>query len=80
MLSSSYSIVFDHAINAPSHEKNVVGGLNAMYKRYLKEEIELISELACNDKSIMGMLPSASNTSPLKFYTNVYILLITKKD
>ena len=29
VLSSSYGIIMDRAINAPGHEKNVVDGLNA---------------------------------------------------
>ena len=39
VLSSSYGIIMYHAINAPGHGKNLVGGLNAMYKCYLKEEM-----------------------------------------
>ena len=37
VLSSSYVIIMDLAINAPGHENNVVDGLNATDKRYLKE-------------------------------------------
>ena len=36
VLSSSYEIIMDCAINVPGHEKNVVDGLNAMGKHYLK--------------------------------------------
>ena len=36
VLSSSYFIIMDCAINAPGHGKNFVGVLNATDKRYLK--------------------------------------------
>ena len=36
VLSSSYGIIMDRVINAPGHGKNVLDGLNATYKRYLK--------------------------------------------
>ena len=36
MLSSSYAVIMDCAINAPSHGNNVICGLNANEKRYLK--------------------------------------------
>ena len=36
VLSYSYGIILDQAIDAPGHGKNVVDGLNATYKRYLK--------------------------------------------
>ena len=39
ILSYSYGIILDRAINAPVHEKNVVDGINATYKHYLKEQI-----------------------------------------
>ena len=39
VLSYSYGIIMDHAINAPGHGNNVVDGLNAMDKIYLKGEI-----------------------------------------
>ena len=37
VLSSSYCIIMDCAINALGHGNNVFDGLNAKYKRYLKE-------------------------------------------
>ena len=36
VLSSSYVIIMDRPINKPGHGNNVVGGLNAAEKRYLK--------------------------------------------
>ena len=36
VLSSSYGIIMDRAINAPGHGKNVVDGINAKDKLYLK--------------------------------------------
>ena len=35
-LSTSYGIIMDRAINSPGHVNNVVDGINAMDKRYLK--------------------------------------------
>ena len=42
VLSYSYGIIIYHAINAPGHEKNVVDGLNAMDKQYLKGKWNLL--------------------------------------
>ena len=36
VLSYSYGITMDCSINASGHGKNVVDGLNATYKRYLR--------------------------------------------
>ena len=36
VLSSSYGIIMYHAMNPPGHGKNVVDGLNATDKHYLK--------------------------------------------
>ena len=35
VLSQCYSIIIDQDISAPGHEKEVVGGLNVIYKRYI---------------------------------------------
>ena len=48
----------DRAINAPGHGRNVVDGLNATDKCYLKEHMEIIGKLASNYISKIGMLPS----------------------
>ena len=42
MLSSSYDIINDREINAPGHGKNVVDGINATDKRYLKGKWNLL--------------------------------------
>ena len=49
VLSSSYGIIMDHAINAPGHLKNVFDVLNATDKRYLKEQMEINGKLSSND-------------------------------
>ena len=46
VLSYSYGIIVYHAINAPGYVNNVVDGLNATDKLYLKEHMELIGKLA----------------------------------
>ena len=57
----------DCAINARSHGNNIVDGLNAPDKRYLKEQIELLGRLASNDTSKIGILPSASKNIFITF-------------
>ena len=42
VLSSSYGIIMVSAINAPGHGNNVVYGLNATEKLYLKGKLELM--------------------------------------
>ena len=44
VLSSSYGIIMDSAVNAPGHGNNVVDGLNAIEKYYLKKQMELIGK------------------------------------
>ena len=39
VLSYSYGIIMDLAINVPGHGKNVIDGLNATEKSYLREQI-----------------------------------------
>ena len=60
VLSSAYGIIMDRVINAPVHGNNAVDGLNAMGKRYLKGQMELIGKLASNNMSKIGMLHSSS--------------------
>ena len=79
MLSSSYGIITDHAINAPGHGNNVVDGLNATEKRYLKGEMELIGKLASKDTTNIGILPSSSKYISIKFaYQCLHIINIKK--
>ena len=67
VLSYSYGIIMDSKVNAPGHGKNVVNGLNSTYKRYLKGEMQLISKLASNNTTNIGMLPSASKYVSIRF-------------
>ena len=60
VLSSSYGIILDCETYAPSHEKNVVDGLNATAKRSMKEKMELIDKLESTDTSNIVMIPSDS--------------------
>ena len=57
----------DRSIDVPDHEKNVIGGLNAMEKRYLKGAMEIIGKLSINDTANIGMLPIASKCVYIKF-------------
>ena len=41
-LAYSYVFIMDSAINAPGHGNNVVDGLNAIGKRYLKGKWKLL--------------------------------------
>ena len=75
VLSSSYGIIMYHAINASSHGKNVVDGINATDKHYLKGEMELIGKLAGNDNTNIGILTSDSKYVSIKFsYECLHIL------
>ena len=77
VLSSSYVIKMDNVIDAPSNGNNVVDGINAIDKRYLKGRMELIGKLASNDTSNIGILPSASKDVSVKFaYQCIHILNI----
>ena len=60
VLSDSYGIITDRTINAPDHGNNVFDGLNAMDKRYFRDQMEPIGKLTSNDTSNNGMFPSAS--------------------
>ena len=75
VLSSSYGIIMYIAINEPGHGNNFVDVLNATDKKFMKEQMEIISKLACNDTSNIGMLPSASKDISVKFaYQCIHIL------
>ena len=41
-MSQCYSIVIDQGISAPGHDKEVVYGLNAVYKRYIYQLISTV--------------------------------------
>ena len=75
VLPFSYGITMDHAINAPGHENIVVNGLNAMDRRYLKEQMELIGESESNNTPKIGMLTSASQYVFIKIaYQCIHII------
>ena len=59
VLSSSYGMTMDGAINETVHGKNVVDELNAKDKCSLKGRMELIDKLSSNDTTNIGMLPRA---------------------
>ena len=67
MLLSKHGIIMDFAINPPGHGNNVVDGLNATEKLYLKEQMELIGKWSSKDTSNIGMIPSASKDVSIKF-------------
>ena len=72
VLSYSYGIIMNRTINSLVHVNNVVNGINATDKRYLKK-MELVGKLSSNDTSKIGMIPSDF------LYINVYTLSIIKK-
>ena len=74
VLSYSYVVIMDCAINTPDHGRNVVDGLNETYKRRLKGGMELIGKLESNNTSKIGMIPSDSNMSSLNLQKKVYTL------
>ena len=61
-----------HEIDESSHGNNVVDGLNAAHKRYLKEQMELVGKLLDNGTSNIGILPSASKYISIKFCRSMY--------
>ena len=69
----------DRAINAPGHGKNVVEGLNATEKRYLKGEMKLISKLESKYTANIGMLPSASKDVSITFADKCLHILNNKE-
>ena len=66
VLSYSYGIIMDRAINAPVHGNNVVDGLNTTDKHYLKGRMEPMGKLESNDTPNIGILPSASKYVSIK--------------
>ena len=79
VLSSSYGIIMDRAINAPGHGNNVVDALNATEKRYLKGEMELMGKLASNYTTNVGMIPSASKDVSVEFVDQCLHILNNKE-
>ena len=69
----------DPAINSPGHGNNIVDGLNATDKRYLKYQMESIGKLASNDTSKIGILPNALKYVSVEFL-EIYIHVLNNKD
>ena len=79
LLSSSYGIILDRAINAPGHGKNFFYGLYAMDKRYLEGKMEPIGKLKINDTSNIVIIPSALKDASIKI-SDQCIHIINNKD
>ena len=79
VLSSLYGIIMDFAINTPGHGNNVLYGLNATHKRYLKEEMELMGKLETKDTTYIGMLSSASKCISVNFLDQCLYILNNKE-
>ena len=67
VLSSSYGIIMDSAINSLDHGKNAVYGINATKEKKLKGKMELIGKLGSNYAKNIGMLPSYSKDVSIQF-------------
>ena len=79
VLSSSYGIITDHAINVPGYENNVLDGINATDTRYLKVETEHMGKSASIDTTIIKMLPSSSKYVSIKFSDQCLHILNNKE-
>ena len=79
VLSSSYSIIMDLAMNAPCHGNNFIYGLNTTGKRYLKGEMEHMGKLVSNDTTNIGILFSASKYVSVKFADQCLHILNNKE-
>ena len=80
VLSFSYGVTIARAINSPGHENNLVYGLNATYKQYLKGKMELMGKVASNDTTNIGILPSTSKYVSINFSDQCLHILSKKKD
>ena len=67
------------AINALGHGNNVVDGINATDKNYLKEKMELICKLGSKNTTKIGMLTSASKDVSMKFADKCLQMLNVKE-
>ena len=77
--SSSYGIITDHAINEPGHGNNVINGINATGKRYLKGKTGYMDKLASNDTTDIVMLPRASKDVSIKISDQCLHILNNKE-
>ena len=64
MVASHFGIVIDRTIGAPGHGKDVVDGLNAHDKRFLKEVLNRMVKNSVAE-GFTSELPAASNTKIL---------------
>ena len=69
----------DRVINALGHGNNVVDGLNATDKHYLKKQLNLIDKLESNNTTKIGMIPSASKYVSVKFSDQCLHILNNKE-
>ena len=59
LLSYPYGIIMYLAINLPGCVNNVIDGLNATDKPYLKKEMEPIGKLLSDDNTTIGIIRNA---------------------
>ena len=62
-----YGNIIDCEKNTTGHGKNIVDGLNATDKRYLRKQMEIIGKLTSNDIYIIIMINSASKDVYINF-------------
>ena len=79
MLSSSFGIITDHAINATGHGYNVVDGLNETQKSYLKEKWNLLVNEQVMTHQGLKFFQVLQKTPNLNFQINAYTFSIKKK-
>ena len=80
VLSYSYGIITNRAINAPGHGDNVFDGIKTTDKRHLKGGMDLIGKLGSNDTTNIGMLTSDSKYVSIKFADQCLHFSTIKKD
>ena len=73
VLSYSYGTIMYHAINALSHGKTVVGGLNATEKRFLKGKWNIMINYQLTTNQTLGFLQVLQKMSGLKCKINLNI-------
>ena len=79
VLSSSYGIMMDRAVNAPCHGKNVVDGLNSMEKFIRRKKWNLLVSYQVRTYQILECFPVLQKTSPINMQSNVYTLSMINK-
>ena len=69
VLSQSHSIIIDRSISSPGHGKKVVGGINAMDKRYMYQlisNVQLSVSRTFDSKIIMHYCTPKNDVSMAK--------------